>query len=102
MIRLLVADDHPIIVTAVETLLRGSDYEVAVHVRRGDEVAAAVESAAPDLLVLDDRMPGANGLEVFRDLRGAGCVKPMALLTGTMDDKRALEAMDSGVEGILL
>lgn len=102
MIRLLVADDHPIIVTAVETLLRDSDYEVVVHVRRGDEVAAAVESAAPDMLILDERMPGKNGLDVFRELRGAGCLKPTVLLSGTIDDKRALEAMDSGIEGILL
>src|SRR6185436_17605563 len=102
MIRLLVADDHPIIVTAIETLLRGSDYEVVVHVRRGDEVAAAVESAAPDMLILDEQMPGKCGLEVFRELRSAGCLEPVILFAGTIDDRRALEAMDSGIEGILL
>ena len=102
VIRLLVADDHPIIVTAIETLLQDSDYRVVAQVRRGDEVAAAVETAAPDMLVLDERMPGRNGLDVYRDLRSAGRREPAVLLSGTIDDKRALEAMDSGIEGILL
>src|SRR5258707_571295 len=102
MIRLLVADDHPIVVAGIEWLLRGSDYEVILHVHRGDEVAAALDGAAPDIVILDEHMPGRYGLDVFHELRSNGFDKPIVLFAGTLNDQRALEAMDSGINGILL
>jgi two-component system nitrate/nitrite response regulator NarL len=101
-IRILLADDHPIIVAGVEALLRGSDYELAHHVRNGDDVLAAVKTIDPDIVILDERMPGKTGLDVFSEIRRTGDERPIILLTGSIGDQRALDAMDAGINGIVL
>lgn len=102
MTRILIADDHPIIVAGVEALLRDTRFAIVRHVRDGESVAAAVAAENPDLIILDERLPGMNGLEVFRALRAAGDRRPIVFLTGTMPDRRAIEALEAGVEGFVL
>ena len=65
MTRLLIADDHPIIIAGLKTLLRDSDYEVVQEVHDGEAVVAAVVADAPDILILDEAMPHKNGVEVY-------------------------------------
>ena len=101
-VRILLADDHPIIVAGVEALLRASDYEMVDNVRSGSAVLEAVEKTDPDMVILDERMPGMAGLEVFRALRSKGYDRPIILLTGSISDQRAIEAMDAGMNGIIL
>ena len=66
--KILVADDEPNIVVALEYLLRRSGYEVQVA-RSGDEALKMVEAAPPDLVLLDVMMPLRSGYEVCRLLR---------------------------------
>jgi DNA-binding response OmpR family regulator len=66
--KILVADDEPNIVVALEYLLRRSGYEVQVA-RNGDEALKMVEAEAPDLVLLDVMMPLRSGYEVCRLLR---------------------------------
>ena len=72
MIRILLADDHPIIFSGVEALLRGTDYRIVRYVRDGAEVMAAIKSEDPDIVVLDERLPNRHGLDLFLDLRARG------------------------------
>jgi len=102
MVRLLVADDHPIVVEGIRSLLRETAFEIVADVRDGTEVAPAVEAFDPDMLILDERMPGMAGLDVFREMRGKGYVRPIILFTGMIGDQRAIEAIDAGVNGIVL
>jgi DNA-binding response OmpR family regulator len=67
--RILIADDEPHIVTALEFLLRRSGYEVQVA-RNGDEALALAPSS--DLVLLDVMMPLRSGYEVCRELRRRG------------------------------
>ena len=67
--RVLVADDEPSIVTAVEFLLRREGYEVEIA-RDGREALALIEASPPDLVVLDVMMPQQSGYEVCRSIRG--------------------------------
>lgn len=67
--RVLVADDEPSIVTAVEFLLRREGYEVDIA-RDGGEALALIEASPPDLVVLDVMMPQKSGYEVCRSIRG--------------------------------
>ena len=67
--RVLVADDEPSIVTAVEFLLRREGYEVSLA-RDGKEALALIEASPPDLVVLDVMMPQKSGYEVCRSIRG--------------------------------
>ncbi|HSS69641.1 MAG TPA: response regulator [Casimicrobiaceae bacterium] len=66
--KILIADDEPSIVTALEFLLRRSGYEVQIA-RDGDEALRLVETMRPDLVLLDIMMPVKSGYEVCRELR---------------------------------
>jgi DNA-binding response OmpR family regulator len=67
--RVLVADDEPSIVTAVEFLLRREGYEVEIA-RDGREALELIEASPPDLVVLDVMMPQKSGYEICRSIRG--------------------------------
>lgn len=66
--KVLIADDEPSIVAAVEYLLRRSGYEVEIA-RNGDDALRFVEASPPDLVLLDVMMPAKSGYEVCRRLR---------------------------------
>jgi DNA-binding response OmpR family regulator len=66
--KILVADDEPNIVAALEFLLRRNGFEV-MTARNGEEALRLVESAAPDLVLLDVMMPVRSGYEVCRRIR---------------------------------
>ena len=67
--KILIADDEPNIVIALEFLLRKSGHEVQIA-RNGDEALALVESGSPDLVLLDVMMPLRSGYDVCRQIRG--------------------------------
>jgi DNA-binding response OmpR family regulator len=66
--KVLIVDDEPNIVTALEFLLRRSGYEVRIATN-GAEALALVDSERPDLVLLDVMMPGKSGYEVCQRLR---------------------------------
>jgi len=66
--KILVADDEPNIVVALEYLLQRSGYEVHIA-RNGDEALRQVEAHVPDLVLLDVMMPLHSGYEVCRRIR---------------------------------
>ena len=66
--KVLVADDEPSIVTALEFLLANDGYEVLVA-RNGEEALRAVETSLPDLVILDVMMPLKSGYEVCQRIR---------------------------------
>ena len=102
MIRLLIADDHAIIATGVAALLRDTAYEIVSQVRDGGLALAAIAEAQPDLVILDERLPGMSGLDIFRALRASGDQRPVILLTGSLPERRAIEAIEAGVNGLVL
>ena len=66
--KILIADDEPSIVTAVEFLLRREGFEVDIA-RDGSEALARIEASRPDLVVLDVMMAQKSGYEVCRTIR---------------------------------
>jgi DNA-binding response OmpR family regulator len=68
--KILIADDEPHIVAALEFLLVQSGYEVDVA-RNGDEALARIRSGRPDLVLLDVMMPAKSGYEVCREVRAS-------------------------------
>lgn len=99
--RLLIADDHPLVLSGMETVLRRGDYDVVSRVREGGEVLAAVAEHDPDILVLDVNMPGRSGLELLRALRAAGDDRPVVLFTAMISDEALVEAIELGVNGVV-
>lgn len=102
MTRLLIADDHPMISTGLELLLRGTDYEIIGRVRSGDEAVAQSARLKPDLLLLDVNMPESSGLDALEALRAQENRPAVILLTAGMDDKQLLTADSLQPEGMVL
>jgi two-component system, NarL family, nitrate/nitrite response regulator NarL len=102
MIRLLLVDDHPIIFSGIEALLRASEYQIVRYLRDGSELWAAIETDNPDIIILDEHLPGKNGLDLFLEFRSRGDQRPVIILTGSMAERRAVEAINAGVSGLVL
>jgi DNA-binding NarL/FixJ family response regulator len=102
-IRLIISDDHPFILDGLESLFRlENDFQVMTRCKDGRETLQAVREHRADILILDIRMPGKNGLEVLREMRAEHLPIKVILLTGELTDDELIEAMHLGVHGILL
>jgi two-component system nitrate/nitrite response regulator NarP len=102
MTTILLADDHPMIRTAIEVLLRDTDFEIVGMAATGDEAFALLAELRPEILLLDLQMPGGGGMEVIRRLRDAGELPPIVVLTAAIDDSSLMEARALGVRGLVL
>lgn len=100
--RILLADDHPMISTAIEALLRGTSFELVGIAATGDETLQKLEQLAPDILLLDLQMPGGTGMDVLRRIRSNGRKTRVVLLTATIDDASLIEAGMLKVQGMVL
>ena len=102
MTRILLADDHPMIRTAIEVLLRDSRYELAGTAANGAEALAQVSRIEPDILLLDLEMPQTGGMEVIRKLRSGNSAVRIIILTAAIDDSSLMEARALRVQGMVL
>ncbi|GAA1088312.1 response regulator [Nocardiopsis composta] len=103
MIRVCVADDQTLVRQGIESLLALSgEIEVVGRAADGDEALAAVERERPDVLLLDLRMPGRDGIATLEALREAGSAVPVLVLTTFDDDELVLRALRAGARGYLL
>lgn len=102
MSRILLADDHPMIRTALEVLLRDSEYEIVATAGTGEAALAEVDRLRPDILLLDLQMPGGSGMDVLRRIRADKRPLRVVLLTAAIDDYALLEAKSLKVQGIVL
>ena len=93
--KILIADDEPSNrkILAQELVHKGFAVDTACG---GKEALAKIESAQPDLLILDYMMPDLNGLEVLRELRGKGNDTPVIMITAYGSVERAVEVMKEG------
>jgi len=104
-IRLLVADDHPLVRSGLRSLLEGeADLEVVGEAGDGAEAVAKARALRPDVVLMDLRMPGLDGIEATRRLAGPGVEDPVKVLMVTMFDldEDVVEAVRAGARGYLL
>ena len=103
MIRIVIADDHPIVLNGLEGVFKHEpDLEVAGKCVNGDETLASVRAHKPHVLVVDLRMPGKDGLEVARILHDEGNPTKVVIMSGELSDEETLEALRVGVKGVVL
>lgn len=102
-IRVVLADDHPVVREGLRNLLeRAPDITVVAEAGDGQEALRLAEELTPDVLLLDIEMPGMTGVEVARRLRAAGSpVRVLAL--GAYDDELYIFGLlEAGAAGYLL
>jgi DNA-binding NarL/FixJ family response regulator len=102
-IRLLVADDHPVVRDGLRGMLAGQpDLEVVGEAADGAEAVALVPRLYPDVVLMDLRMPGMDGVEAIRKLR-TSCPDVRVLVLTTFDtDTDVVRAIEAGATGYLL
>ncbi len=102
-IRVLIADDHPFYRQGVNTMLRvAPDIEVAGEVASGDEAIAQTASLQPDVILMDLKMPGINGIEATRRILHTSPHIGVLVLTMFEADESVFAAMRAGARGYLL
>lgn len=101
-LRILVIDDHTLFRVGLQGLLENRGIEVIAAVGDGQEGLALAEQLRPDVVLLDMRMPGLDGLGVLRHLRQTGLRMPIAMLTTSSNEQDLVEALRSGAQGYLI
>jgi DNA-binding NarL/FixJ family response regulator/signal transduction histidine kinase len=102
-VRLVLADDHPIVLDGLERLFDAQeDFAVVARCLDGAETLRAVRQHRPDVVVLDVRMPELDGFAILRDIQREGLPTRVVLLTAALDEDEVLEAIRLGVRGVVL
>ena len=103
MIRVLIVEDQTLVCEGLEMLLNlMEDIRVAGRATDGIEALNSMQEQAPDLVLLDVRMPKMSGIEVLRAMKAKAFAIPVILLTTFDDDAALLEGIRLGAKGYLL
>jgi len=102
-IRIVVADDHPIFRDGLCKLLAlEEDFEVVAQAQDGRQVLDVLQQYEPDILLLDLKMPGLDGLATLQRLQSAKNKTRVIVLTASDDKNEFVQAMKLGTSGIVL
>src|ERR1041385_7218127 len=102
-IRIVVADDHPIFRDCLCRLLAlEEDFEVVAQAQDGRQVLDVLSQYEPDVLLLDLKMPGLDGLTTLQRLQAAKNKTRVIVLTASDDKNEFVQAMKLGTSGIVL
>jgi DNA-binding NarL/FixJ family response regulator len=103
VIRVLIVDDDALVRAGLSMILAGSDdVEVVGEASDGAQVPAAVDAHAPDVVLMDIRMPGVDGLAATESLRSRAEAPQIIVLTTFDADDHVLRALRAGAAGFLL
>jgi len=102
-IRVVVADDHPVVRFGVKTMLETEPgFEVVGEAEDGDVAITETLERDPDILLLDVMMPRLPGLEALRAIMEKSARAKIILLTSTITTQQIIEALQIGAQGIVL
>jgi DNA-binding NarL/FixJ family response regulator len=101
-IRILLADDHPVVRIGVRNMLRAEGhFDVVGEASDGDEAITQTLELLPDILLLDLSMPRMPGLEAMRAIMSGSPRVKILLLTATISTQQIIEALQIGARGIV-
>lgn len=101
-IRVVLVDDQPLVRTALRMVISDApDIEVAGEAGTGSEAVRLVEDARPDVVVMDIRMPGMDGIEATRLITGSKAARVL-MLTTFDDDEYVYGALRAGASGFVV
>ena len=101
--RVVLADDHPIVLTGLRALLKPEPgVEIVAAAPDGATALAMIRAHEPDIAVLDVDMPQLTGLDVLEALEAEGLLTRVVFLTGSASDEQLATAVERGAWGLLL
>ena len=102
-IRLLIADDHPVVRDGLSSMFaRDPEFEVLGEAADGAEAVQLARDLRPDVILMDLRMPGVDGLTAITELARQGIPTRVLVLTTYDTDSHVLPAIEAGATGYLL
>jgi len=101
MMRVLIADDHPLFRDGLRSLLEARGIEVVGEARNGREAVDQARRLEPDVVLMDLSMPELNGLAATRLISAQLPTVKVVMLTASEDDADLFEAIKSGAQGYL-
>lgn len=103
MIKVFVIDDHAVVRAGLKAMLpMEGDMEVIGEAADGEGAALAAIASNADVILLDIRMPGKDGLEVLKEIRAASPTAKVVMLTTSEADNDVYEAVKSGAQGYVV
>ncbi|MFI9366819.1 response regulator [Kitasatospora sp. NPDC053057] len=103
MIRVVLADDQPLVRAALEMVIaETADVEVVGEAGDGAEAVRLAAELRPDVVVMDIRMPGTDGIEATRQVTAAGGPTRVVVLTTFDEDEHVYAALRAGASGFLV
>ena len=102
-IKVLLVDDDPLVRSGLKLMLGGSDsIRIVGEATEGSEVPAAVDGFRPDVVLMDIRMPGVDGLTATKQLQSRANPPAVVVLTTFDADEMVFSALRNGAAGFLL
>ncbi len=102
-IKLLIADDHPVVRDGLSSMFaRDPEFEVIGEAADGAEAVRMAETLAPDVILMDLRMAGMDGVTAITELSRRGSAARVLVLTTYDTDSHVLPAIEAGATGYLL
>jgi two-component system, NarL family, nitrate/nitrite response regulator NarL len=102
-IRVLIADDHPVVRVGLRNMLVVDPQIMVVgEARDGVEALQLAKDLQPDILLLDLAMPNVAGMDALREMTAGGLKTRTIVLTGLIDKRQVLEALQLGARGVVL
>jgi CheY-like chemotaxis protein len=96
-IRIMVVDDTDHVRRMLTSMLSLDGFEVVGDARGGPEALDGIDAADPDVVVIDYKMPGMDGLRTAREIRARRPYQVMILYTAYVDDELEREAAEAGI-----
>lgn len=100
--RVLIADDHPLVLRGLRDALEKEGFEVAAEATDGQQAVQLAQQTRPDAAVLDLGMPGLNGIDAAREMQRRCPGITAVLCTIYEEEQFVLEAMRAGIRGYVL
>jgi two-component system, NarL family, response regulator len=102
VIRVLLADDHPVVREGLASILKAKDIKVIGEAEDGEEACQLYDQLSPDILILDLRMPKKSGLQVVHELMSRTPKPRIIVMTTYEGEEDVRRAISAGAKGYVL
>ncbi|MBI4337604.1 MAG: response regulator transcription factor [Chloroflexi bacterium] len=101
-IRVLIVDDHPMVREGLAAILASQNDVAVAEAKNGLEAIEKAQELRPDVILMDLRMPGLNGVDAIRRIKSTDQRAKFIVLTAYENDQDIFQAIEAGAEGYLL